>query len=160
CRGMSCAPRARRASPRSVYSRKSRRVSGATQTEAGKNPGFLPAIHEVMSAEIDADNFSQMKESTQWLASRLADLLPGFPEVRLLVAFSGGVDSTALLAALAARPPKALRLRAVHINHGLHANAAQWSDHCRALARELEVPLEVITVKVSSSGGVSVEAAA
>jgi ATP-binding cassette subfamily F protein 3 len=35
------------------------------------------------------------------LTSHLAELLPGYPDVRILIAFSGGVDSTALLAALA-----------------------------------------------------------
>jgi len=96
----------------------------------------------------------------QWLTSRLAALLPGFPAVRLLVACSGGVDSTALLAALAAGRPDELRVRAVHVHHGLHPNASKWSEHCRALGRELGVRLEVITAKVARSAGVSLEAAA
>jgi tRNA(Ile)-lysidine synthase len=97
---------------------------------------------------------------TQWLASRLAALLPGFPDVRLVVAFSGGVDSTAVLAALAADRPKGLRVRAVHVNHGLHPNAAKWSEHCRAVAHGLGVQLEVLTARVVRPGGVSLEAAA
>jgi tRNA(Ile)-lysidine synthase len=97
---------------------------------------------------------------TQWLASRLAELLPGFPDVRLVVACSGGVDSTALLAALAADRPKGLRVRAVHVNHGLHPNASKWSEHCRAVARGLGVQLEVFRAKVVRAGGVSLEAAA
>ena len=97
---------------------------------------------------------------SQWLASRLAALLPGFPAVRLVVAFSGGVDSTAVLAALAAERPKALRVRAAHVNHGLHPNAAKWSEHCRAVAHGLGVQLEVLTAKVVRPAGVSLEAAA
>jgi len=97
---------------------------------------------------------------TQWLASRLAELLPGFPDVRLVIACSGGVDSTALLAALAADRPKGLRVRAVHVNHGLHPNASKWSEHCRAVARGLGVKLEVLRAKVVRPGGVSLEAAA
>jgi tRNA(Ile)-lysidine synthase len=97
---------------------------------------------------------------TQWLASRLAALLPGFPAVRLVAAFSGGVDSTAVLAALAADRPKGLALRAVHVNHGLHPNAAKWSAHCRAVAHRLGVQLDVLTAKVVRPSGVSLEAAA
>jgi tRNA(Ile)-lysidine synthase len=105
-------------------------------------------------------NIQRMNYGTQWLASRLAGLLPGFPHVRVLVALSGGVDSTALLAALAADPHKGLRVRAVHVNHGLHPNAPRWSEHCRALARKLAVPLEVVATKVHRASGVSLEAAA
>jgi tRNA(Ile)-lysidine synthase len=101
---------------------------------------------------------------TEWLLSRLAELLPGFPVVRVLVALSGGVDSTALLAALAdaRRTARAegFRVRAVHVNHGLHPNAPKWSKQCRALARRLGIPLQVVSVKVDRSGGASLEAAA
>ena len=96
----------------------------------------------------------------QWLVARLADLLPGFPDVRIAVALSGGVDSTALLAALAAHRVKPLQLRAIHVNHGMHTNAQQWSEHCSALARGLGVPLQVLAIEVSRPGGVSLEAAA
>jgi tRNA(Ile)-lysidine synthase len=96
----------------------------------------------------------------KWLVTRLAQLLPAFPDVRLLVALSGGVDSTALLAALATDMPQGLRVRAVHVNHGIHPNAAQWSRHCRTLARQLDVPLAVVATKVSREGGASLEAAA
>ena len=57
-----------------------------------------------------------------WLRERLAHLLPGFPDIALCVALSGGIDSTALLAALAEDRPRSgregsrdLRLRAVQI---------------------------------------------
>ena len=51
--------------------------------------------------------------SEEWLAARLASLLPEFPDVSLCVALSGGVDSVTLLAALAKMPSIAGRLGAL-----------------------------------------------
>jgi len=95
-----------------------------------------------------------------WLIARLARLLPGFPDVPVCIALSGGLDSTTLLAALAAARIARLRLRAVHIDHGLHPNASRWSAHCRQLARQLEVPLRVLAVEVDRGRGASPEEAA
>jgi tRNA(Ile)-lysidine synthase len=78
----------------------------------------------------------------------------------LVIALSGGVDSTALLAALAAQRIAGLRVRAVHVNHGIHPNAVQWAAHCRSLARGLQVPVEILQTRVARLPGVSLEAAA
>jgi len=96
----------------------------------------------------------------QWLAERLALLLPGFPRVALCVAFSGGVDSTALLAALVKACRAPTRLRALHVDHGLHPAAATWSAHCRAVARQLRVPIQVLSVRIEPARGSSLEATA
>ena len=95
-----------------------------------------------------------------WLRERLTHLLPGFPDVAICVALSGGVDSTALLAGLAEIRLDALRLRALHVNHGLHPNAPRWAAHCRKLARQLGVPLRVASVRVARERGASLEEAA
>jgi tRNA(Ile)-lysidine synthase len=98
-----------------------------------------------------------------WLAAQLAKLLPAFPNISLCVALSGGVDSTALLAALvafAAKHPRSFQLRALHVDHGLRPASKQWAAHCRSLARKLHVPLKVLTTKVERSRGTSLEAAA
>ena len=78
----------------------------------------------------------------------------------MVIALSGGVDSKALLAALAAQRIAGLRVRAVHVNHGIHPNAVQWAAHCRSLARGLKVPLEVLQTRVARLPGESLEAAA
>jgi tRNA(Ile)-lysidine synthase len=91
-----------------------------------------------------------------------------------VVAVSGGADSTALLAAMAALAATVdlgatpdlrlgfwrLPLRAVHIDHGLQAAAAEFREACGELCRRLEVPLTILPVVVSTPAGVSVEAAA
>ncbi len=74
------------------------------------------------------------------------------------VALSGGLDSSVLLAALArvrARP-----LRAIHVDHGLHPDAALWSAHSVALAARCGVACEVVRVNATAVRGESPEAAA
>ncbi|KNZ31720.1 MAG: tRNA(Ile)-lysidine synthase [Methylibium sp. NZG] len=49
------------------------------------------------------------------------------------VAYSGGRDSSALLhATLAAAGPLGVRVAALHVHHGLNANADDWLSHCAA----------------------------
>jgi tRNA(Ile)-lysidine synthase len=95
-----------------------------------------------------------------WLAAHIAALVPDHFHVSLCVALSGGVDSTALLAALAAGQSKSTQLRALHVDHGLRPASKQWAAHCRSLARRLHVPLKVLTTKVERARGESLEAAA
>jgi tRNA(Ile)-lysidine synthase len=75
------------------------------------------------------------------------------------VALSGGLDSTVLLAALAAAPSLA-PLRAIHVDHGLHPDAATWSGHSVALAARFGVACEVVRVDARAATGESPEAAA
>jgi tRNA(Ile)-lysidine synthase len=98
--------------------------------------------------------------SPDWLAARIAALVPAYPDVSLCVALSGGVDSTALLGALASCRSKPARLRALHVNHGLRPASKEWAQHCRSLARRLHVPLKVLTTRVERARGESLEAAA
>lgn len=82
-------------------------------------------------------------------------------EGSLCVAYSGGPDSTALLHALAHLPEARARgLRAMHIDHGLHAESARWAAHCRAFCATLGLACEVHVVHVDRSGGIGLEAAA
>ncbi|HOP07668.1 MAG TPA: tRNA lysidine(34) synthetase TilS [candidate division Zixibacteria bacterium] len=62
------------------------------------------------------------------------------PGDRVLVAFSGGPDSTALLHCLTQlRNEYGLRLEAVYINHGLREKAAEEEAFCRAFCKKLGV---------------------
>ncbi|WP_027799586.1 tRNA lysidine(34) synthetase TilS [Paraburkholderia dilworthii] len=80
-------------------------------------------------------------------------------DARIAVAFSGGVDSSVLLDA-AVRVAGASRCVALHVHHGLSANADAWLAHCEAFARERGVEFAARRVEVSRDAGVSVEAAA
>jgi tRNA(Ile)-lysidine synthase len=93
---------------------------------------------------------------------RLADELRALPDVdRLWVAYSGGLDSHVLLHALVSQfAPAALRLQAVHVDHGLASDAAAWARHCQRVCAALGVPLRRIRVNARPSKGESPEAAA
>lgn len=82
--------------------------------------------------------------------------LPPFPAQaprNLLVGFSGGRDSTALLHRLARGCADGeRRLRAVHVDHGLHPDAAQWAAHCVATAGALGLACAVRRVAVQPAG--------
>ena len=96
----------------------------------------------------------------QWLRGHLSELLADCAATPLCIALSGGIDSTALFAGLACAPREGLKLRAVHVDHGLHAHSRLWSAHCRRLARGLGVPLKVLAVTVPRARGISLEEAA
>lgn len=79
----------------------------------------------------------------------------------LLIAFSGGLDSSVLLHALSQRPDARARgVRAVHVHHGLHSHADDWAAHCEQVCRQLDVPLMVERVDVPRDAGTGLEAAA
>ncbi|HEY6643999.1 tRNA lysidine(34) synthetase TilS [Povalibacter sp.] len=88
--------------------------------------------------------------------------LPAAASGRLCVAFSGGLDSTVLLAALAqgVRDDSSYTLRAIHIDHDLHADSSRWSQHCAAVAQRLGVDYVSRTVSVARDAGAGLEAAA
>src|ERR687887_846516 len=76
-------------------------------------------------------------------AARLPDLL--VPGRRLVVAYSGGQDSTCLLHALAER---GLDVVAVHIDHSLRADSAAAAGRVTEIAASLHVPVRVARVDV------------
>ena len=60
----------------------------------------------------------------------------------VLVAYSGGMDSTVLLHLLANDAAiRARGLRALHVNHGLQADAEAWADYYGVPYREPADPL-------------------
>ena len=82
----------------------------------------------------------------------------GSQPVRLVIALSGGADSTALLHLVSRYVGKRFKILALHADHGLHPQSGHWADHCRQLCRRLGMRIEIKTVVVSATG--NLEAAA
>lgn len=83
---------------------------------------------------------------------------PSLPP-RLTVAFSGGLDSTVLLAALC-RLGLPSRVRAVHVDHALNARSAEWSAHCSRVAAAFGAEFAGVRVAVDGTSRHGLEAAA
>lgn len=85
--------------------------------------------------------------TNSWRWGRVTELLSsdwlGYLEHfdRLLVGFSGGLDSTVLLHVLVQQPLLAKKILAIHINHGLNRNAQHWEQHCQDVCNHLAIPL-------------------
>lgn len=84
---------------------------------------------------------------------------------RLVIAYSGGVDSTVLLHSVVAAakqgiiPFKLSSIVAVHVNHQLSDQADCWQQHCQQSAESLGIACFSEAVRVESTGK-GVEAAA
>lgn len=102
-----------------------------------------------------------ISEPLRDLAPRLASDLARRSAGPVCVGYSGGLDSTVLLHALAALPEARSRgLGAIHVDHGLHPESTRWSEHCRAVCDALDVPLQVLRVQVEDVASLGLEAAA
>jgi tRNA(Ile)-lysidine synthase len=95
------------------------------------------------------------------LEAELRQHIDGWPQARLLLACSGGVDSRVLLELLARlRRQRRFELRVVHVNHHLQPAAAGFARGVRQACRELAVPCRVRHAHGVARRGESVEARA
>ncbi|MDR7331980.1 tRNA lysidine(34) synthetase TilS [Roseateles asaccharophilus] len=74
------------------------------------------------------------------------------------VAFSGGLDSTALLHATIRAAVDEQRVLAFHVHHGLLPEADGWAAHCEAVAQELGAGFACTRLDGAPGRGDSVEA--
>ncbi|WP_406642856.1 tRNA lysidine(34) synthetase TilS [Pectobacterium brasiliense] len=78
----------------------------------------------------------------------------------ILLAYSGGLDSSVLLHLLVAlRQRSGLPIRAAYIHHGLNPLADSWAEHCRQQCERWQVPFASLSVTVEAQNG-GIEAAA
>lgn len=90
------------------------------------------------------------------LEERLRLQLAEFPYRRLFVGLSGGLDSMVLLHVSLGLDAD---LTAVHVNHGLHPQAASWEERCAELCRRLGAGFQAHRVRVADAGEAGARAA-
>ncbi|KAE9530285.1 tRNA lysidine(34) synthetase TilS [Testudinibacter aquarius] len=74
-------------------------------------------------------------------------------QASFVLAYSGGLDSTALLslfARLKLQLPQ-IQLRAIHVHHGLSPNADNWVQHCQQECAQLQIPLIIEKVRLAEN---------
>jgi len=85
------------------------------------------------------------------LSTNLLDALS--PENKIFVAFSGGLDSTALLFLCnrALKQRKIMNLKAIHINHNLSKNSDNWEQHCESFCKSNNIEFESFIIEVTKN---------
>jgi tRNA(Ile)-lysidine synthase len=81
---------------------------------------------------------------------------------RYVIGYSGGLDSHVLLQALSRlrEDGGVPELLAVHVDHGLQADAADWARHCERVCAGLDVSFAAVAVDAGPETGEAPEAAA
>ena len=76
----------------------------------------------------------------------------------LLVAYSGGVDSTALLYFAKKLSIKLkVNIKAIHVNHNLSKDSKAWEKHCKEFCIDQNIPLELKDIKIILKKNDSIE---
>jgi tRNA(Ile)-lysidine synthetase-like protein len=109
---------------------------------------FEKAMEKALISALDHATHHAAEEDVRGVKSPL----------RLVIALSGGADSTALLRGASQYLGQRFTILALHADHGLHPESGRWAEHCRRLCKRLGVPIEVESVNVSDAG--NLEAAA
>lgn len=94
---------------------------------------------------------------------RLRDLLEPslatLPAGPIAIGFSGGLDSSVLLHALASLDAvRARGLRALHVDHALQDDSTDWAQRCERIASGLGVECTILRIDVARDSGLGLEA--
>jgi len=116
-------------------------------------------------------------ELTEQVSELIHRLVNTHKITELCVAYSGGIDSHVLLKSVALLSTNLsqqnhpqpillqskhfqLKVRAIHINHGLSDDADSWQQHCKKICESLGIEFNTINVNVVINSGESPEAVA
>lgn len=79
---------------------------------------------------------------------------------KVIVAYSGGIDSHVLLHLACHYQPFQSKITAVYVHHGLQQEADLWAEHCQAICLDLNINYQCIEVNAQKTAGQSQEEAA
>ena len=82
------------------------------------------------------------------------------PDKNIIVAYSGGSDSTALLYYCYSQKKKGLingQLSAIHVNHSCNSESDKWEQHCRNFCENKLIILSVIDNLIKGGSGQAVQ---
>ena len=99
-----------------------------------------------------------MTFNTQKLENYFSDIINKDKPARYVVGYSGGIDSTVLLHAIN-KMTGHIPVVAVHINHQLIPQAAEWEKHCRKFSESISVEFLSRKVIIDMNSGDGLEAA-
>lgn len=117
----------------------------ASQPVSSELHPVLSELHSFFTQHLTADESS----------------LASSPVSKLLLALSGGLDSSVLLHLLVLlKPILRFELHALHVHHGLSPNADAWAALCMEQCQSLDVPIRVVQVNVDQSSKLGIEAEA
>jgi tRNA(Ile)-lysidine synthase len=95
--------------------------------------------------------------------SALVNAINEHPEMPLVIAYSGGVDSQVLLHAISSLYHSNIisnPITVCHVNHGLSANATDWESFAKQECSKLNLTLDISRVNVQEKAQASLEALA
>jgi len=88
--------------------------------------------------------------------------LENWQQKKLVVGYSGGLDSTVLLSLVASLKNNfpELNIAAIHVNHNLMEQCDLWQQHCEKFCEAIQVPFNSIKITSLTSSGKGIEDAA
>lgn len=94
------------------------------------------------------------------ISELISDFIAQNKQTKIVIALSGGLDSSVLCHLLARLHPNPEHLKAVYINHGLQSASDEWALHCENFCDRLNIPFKEIKVQLDCHRRKGIEAVA